>query len=221
MWADPGQALLYLASTHCLGRREHSTTRSIPDRRTRSPDRESARIRRHVALDEKAPLGRERDTMFVRTVLPADLHRCRSQRVGNPGASFTIPAPTPQSGLVLPPRSQSAACCVACSFLPRCFRRRSTNLTIFAKQFSHTLTGNSQPQEYRDWLCLWNLDLLPSLKREHVPVSDIGPYYRVDSSLPILELSIPKQIEWDERPALTGTAICVCIPGSLQFKDLV
>jgi hypothetical protein len=60
-----------------------------------------------------------------------------------------------------------------------------------------------KPQRHRDWLCLWNLDLLPSLERRHVPVSDVGPYYRVDSSLPILEFSTPNQIQWDQRPALT------------------
>jgi hypothetical protein len=61
----------------------------------------------------------------------------------------------------------------------------------------------NQPQVHPNWLCLWNVDLLPSLKREHVPVSNVGPYYRVDSSLPILEFSVPNQTEWDERPALT------------------
>jgi hypothetical protein len=59
-----------------------------------------------------------------------------------------------------------------------------------------------EPQRRRDWLCLWNLDLLPSLERRHVPVSDIGPYYRVDDSLPILEFSTSIQVQWDQRPAL-------------------
>ncbi len=49
-----------------------------------------------------------------------------------------------------------------------------------------------------DKLCLWNTALLPSLKREH-----IGPYYHIDSSLPVLEFSMPVQSLWDERPALT------------------
>lgn len=54
-----------------------------------------------------------------------------------------------------------------------------------------------------DRLCFWNMALLPSLKRKYVPVSDVGPYYRIDSSLPILEFSVPNQTVWDERPALT------------------
>jgi hypothetical protein len=53
-----------------------------------------------------------------------------------------------------------------------------------------------------DWLFLWNLALLPSLKRKYVPASNFGPYYRIDYELPILELSIPVQGAWDEKPAL-------------------
>jgi hypothetical protein len=34
---------------------------------------------------------------------------------------------------------------------------------------------------------------LPSLRRKYVPESDIGSYYRIDSSLPILEFSLPVQ----------------------------
>jgi hypothetical protein len=54
----------------------------------------------------------------------------------------------------------------------------------------------------RDWLCLWNKALLPFLKRKYVPESNRGPYYRMDSSLPILEFSLPIQTVWDERPSL-------------------
>ena len=36
-----------------------------------------------------------------------------------------------------------------------------------------------------------------------MPVSDVGPYYRIDSSPPILEFSVPNQTAWDGRPALT------------------
>lgn len=55
----------------------------------------------------------------------------------------------------------------------------------------------------RERLCLWNVNLLPTLKREYIPESDIGPYYRIDSSLPILEFSVPSQSTWDGQPALT------------------
>ena len=55
----------------------------------------------------------------------------------------------------------------------------------------------------RRWLCLWHTAVLPSMKRNYVPESNIGPYYRVDSGLPILELSVPAQSSWDNKPALT------------------
>jgi hypothetical protein len=61
----------------------------------------------------------------------------------------------------------------------------------------------SQIPAKKDLLCLWNLALLSSLKRKHVPVSDVGPYYRIDSSLPILEFSVPNHTAWDGQPALT------------------
>ena len=51
-------------------------------------------------------------------------------------------------------------------------------------------------------LCLWNRRLLPSLERKYIPESDIGPYYRIDSSLPTLEFILPGPSEWDGRPAL-------------------
>ena len=53
------------------------------------------------------------------------------------------------------------------------------------------------------WLCLWNKDLLPDLRREYIPRSGIEPYYRVNYSLPILELSVPSKGNWDREPALT------------------
>jgi hypothetical protein len=55
----------------------------------------------------------------------------------------------------------------------------------------------------RDALCLWNLALLPTLERTYIPDSTIGPYYRIDYTLPILEFSVPTPVLWDETPALT------------------
>ncbi len=52
-------------------------------------------------------------------------------------------------------------------------------------------------------LCLWNQDLLPVLKRKFVPKSTKGPYYTVDSSLPVVEFSIPSIGDWEGRPSLT------------------
>lgn len=50
---------------------------------------------------------------------------------------------------------------------------------------------------------LWNRSLLPSLEREYIPQSSRGPYYRVSSSLPLLEFFLPIEADWDSRPALT------------------
>lgn len=52
-------------------------------------------------------------------------------------------------------------------------------------------------------LCLWNKSLLPSLKREYISQSNRGPYYRVASSSPVLELFLPVEAEWDGKPSLT------------------
>jgi hypothetical protein len=64
--------------------------------------------------------------------------------------------------------------------------------------------------EGKDMLCLWNLTLLPSLEREYIEASTYAPYYRIDSSLPILEFTMPTQSVWDERPALTQGRIYAC-----------
>src|SRR5205807_782908 len=46
--------------------------------------------------------------------------------------------------------------------------------------------------------------LLPTLRRNYIPKSDQGPYYRVDSALPVIEFSYPcgKQEIWNGRSAL-------------------
>lgn len=50
---------------------------------------------------------------------------------------------------------------------------------------------------------LWNQALLPSLQREYVPESKMGPYYTVSNSLPLLQLFVPLQSKWNGRPSLT------------------
>ena len=53
--------------------------------------------------------------------------------------------------------------------------------------------------------CLWNQALLPSLRREFIPQSNAGPYYRVDDDLAVIELWFqnPTQPAWNGRPVLT------------------
>ena len=49
----------------------------------------------------------------------------------------------------------------------------------------------------------WNRRLLPTLERKYIPESNKGPYYRVSSSLPVIEFFLPREQEWDGVPALT------------------
>jgi len=81
---------------------------------------------------------------------------------------------------------------------------------VVVTDFTDSVSGVVQPADLgnrdtksREWLCLWNRTLLPSLRREYIPESNVGPYYRIDSSLPILEFSLPVQRTWDGEPALT------------------
>src|SRR5215472_8772842 len=68
-----------------------------------------------------------------------------------------------------------------------------------------TIEEVRSPWEQGGWYCLWNQSLLPSLQREFIPESDIGPYYRVESALPVIEFSYPNPIQekWNNRPVLT------------------
>jgi hypothetical protein len=51
-------------------------------------------------------------------------------------------------------------------------------------------------------LSLWNREILPVLKRSYIPKSTKGPYYRVDSSLPVVELSLSRVGDWNGKPCL-------------------
>ncbi len=51
-------------------------------------------------------------------------------------------------------------------------------------------------------ISLWNRSLLPGLKREYIEHADSGPYYRVDDSQPVLELSTSRLAEWEGLPGL-------------------
>jgi hypothetical protein len=62
-----------------------------------------------------------------------------------------------------------------------------------------------EPWQRGGGYCLWNQALLPSLERKYITESDHGPYYRVDSALPVIEFSYPLPIQepWNGKPALT------------------
>jgi hypothetical protein len=58
------------------------------------------------------------------------------------------------------------------------------------------VTRSGQP------LCLWNRDILPTLSRNCINRT-ANPYYRIDTSLPVVELDVPNECEWDGLPALS------------------
>lgn len=67
----------------------------------------------------------------------------------------------------------------------------------------------TEPCRSRETLCLWNQSLLHSIKRKYIPESNKGPYYRIDSKLPVLEFWLPRKTEWNGKPALTQGRIWV------------
>lgn len=81
------------------------------------------------------------------------------------------------------------------AFLSFVQKRDSVVITDFTGNSADVLPADlaSARAKDREWLCLWNMNLLQTLKREYIPESNIGPYYRIDSSLPILEFSVPSK----------------------------
>lgn len=55
---------------------------------------------------------------------------------------------------------------------------------------------------FRETLCLWNQPLLPHLERALIERPNGKSYFRIDSSLPVLEMSTSHECEWDGKPAL-------------------
>ena len=77
---------------------------------------------------------------------------------------------------------------------------------VIATDFTSDSRKEVRPLEradcYGKWLCLWNQRLLPTLERKHIDRAD-KPYYRIEDSLPTLQLSVPNPCDWAGRPALT------------------
>ncbi len=55
----------------------------------------------------------------------------------------------------------------------------------------------------RERLCLWNQSLLAHLGRAWIERPNAKSYFRIDESLPVLEMSASYVCEWDGQPALT------------------
>ncbi len=60
-------------------------------------------------------------------------------------------------------------------------------------------------------MILWNTALLPSLRRKLVERSQGGNYFRVDDSLPILELIPSHATTWNNAPALLQGRVYGCV----------
>ena len=56
--------------------------------------------------------------------------------------------------------------------------------------------------EATEALSLWNRSLISHLTRKYIPDAENGPYFRVDSSLPVLELINSRRVDWNGTPAL-------------------
>jgi hypothetical protein len=82
-------------------------------------------------------------------------------------------------------------------------RERDPVIAVERDSVSPDIIEVTDPCRGGQTVVLWNQTLLPSLEREYIPQSNRGPYYRVSSSLPVLELFLPVVAEWDRKPALT------------------
>jgi hypothetical protein len=69
---------------------------------------------------------------------------------------------------------------------------------------SRDIDAIRRPWQQGGWYCMWNHALLATIERKFIPDSNHGPYYRVDSALPVIELSYPAPVpeSWNGRPAL-------------------
>jgi hypothetical protein len=67
---------------------------------------------------------------------------------------------------------------------------------------SPTVTAVPNPSVESQTMTLWNKALLGALQRKLVVRAVGGNYYRVDDSLPTLELSPSRVVQWNGRPAL-------------------
>jgi len=82
-------------------------------------------------------------------------------------------------------------------------RQRTPLVVVERDSLSPDLLEVADPRVVGKTLVLWNQSLLRSLEREYIPQSNRGPYYRVSSSVPVLELFLPVEADWDGKPALT------------------
>ena len=90
-----------------------------------------------------------------------------------------------------------------CEAFLRFVQERDPVVVVEKDSDSPEVTPLLSPCQPGHVLSLWNPRLLPSLERKHIKKSTKGPYYRIDAALPVPELFLPRQQEWDGAPALT------------------
>ncbi len=81
-------------------------------------------------------------------------------------------------------------------------RKHDPVLVTLRSSDSPKVTPLSDPLTETDVMTLWNKALLGSLERKLIQRPGGSDYYRVDDSLPTLELSPSRPIEWNGKPAL-------------------
>jgi hypothetical protein len=81
-------------------------------------------------------------------------------------------------------------------------RGRDPVVTIHRSAESSTVAPVSIGTAGSDALVLWNKKLLSHLERELVQRSPGSNYYRIDGSLPVLEFSRSRRVDWNRNPAL-------------------
>ena len=81
-------------------------------------------------------------------------------------------------------------------------RKRDPVVVTIKSSNSPKVTPVSDPSTESEVMTLWNKTLLGSLERNLIRRPGGSDYYRVDDSLPTLELSPSRLIEWSGKPAL-------------------
>jgi hypothetical protein len=82
-------------------------------------------------------------------------------------------------------------------------QKRDSVVIVERDSSSASLVPVAHPCSPGQVLSFWNRNLLSSLERKYIPESTKGPYYRIASSLPVIEFFLPREQEWDGQPAIT------------------
>jgi len=92
-----------------------------------------------------------------------------------------------------------------CKIFLELVQKRDPVIVIDRDATSREIEAILKPWDHAGLYCIWNQALLPSIERKFIPESNHGPYYHVDSALPVIELSYPSPIpeSWNGRSALT------------------